>query len=373
MRVPKSTLSMDSPAPASPPLPTEHKHSPGFARADLLFLILAAAMVVLLIIPGRSHAGAQDLALACMNNHRSLAQAWASFASDNGGVLVNNYDITETMASVAGKTYTNWTHNVVDWSAASMNTNRDLIRSSKLFPYLAGNELAFKCPSDNYLSTVQRSLGWARRARSYSMNGFMGRSSSSPSDTGVSQGLNPYYPQYRQFIRESSVPHPADTFVFVDEHPDSINDGLFLNSPGTSSTWGDMPASLHNGAGGFAFADGHAEIHAWTEARTKVAVRFLYSSVSAAGSADYAWLASRTSVNPTMLAFRPVVGNGNGNTNKLLVAWSALPTNYVLQASGSATAGSWTNSGIVPLKQSGQNSAEVPLSSEQQFFRLRRP
>jgi len=33
--------------------------------------------------------------------------------------------------------------------------------------------------------------------------------------------------------------------------------------------WSDMPASYHNGAAGFSFADGHSEIHKWVEPVTK--------------------------------------------------------------------------------------------------------
>jgi prepilin-type processing-associated H-X9-DG protein len=55
-------------------------------------------------------------------------------------------------------------------------------------------------------------------------------------------------------------------FIFLDEHPDSINDPQFavqMANTGSSATIVDFPASYHNGAGGFSFADGHAEIHKW--------------------------------------------------------------------------------------------------------------
>ena len=66
---------------------------------------------------------------------------------------------------------------------------------------------------------------------------------------------------------ELKFPGPADTWVYVDEHPDSINAaGLF--SPYVTE-WVDLPASYHNGAGGFAFADGHSEIHPWKVSSTK--------------------------------------------------------------------------------------------------------
>ena len=57
--------------------------------------------------------------------------------------------------------------------------------------------------------------------------------------------------------------------VFLDENPGSIADGYFGNDclGGTAqpTTWVDMPAVYHNNANGLSFADGHAEIHKWTD------------------------------------------------------------------------------------------------------------
>ena len=63
------------------------------------------------------------------------------------------------------------------------------------------------------------------------------------------------------------------TFVFLEEREDSINDGFFIvqmdGYPNMASTvMVDFPASYHGQAAGFSFADGHAEIHKWQDART---------------------------------------------------------------------------------------------------------
>jgi len=69
-------------------------------------------------------------------------------------------------------------------------------------------------------------------------------------------------------------PGPAQTFVLVDEREDSINDGYFvvdmLGYPDKPASWRivDYPAFYHNGACGFSFADGHAEIKRWRDQRT---------------------------------------------------------------------------------------------------------
>src|SRR5204862_2285927 len=75
---------------------------------------------------------------------------------------------------------------------------------------------------------------------------------------------NNNYPTYRQFLKAASIPNPAQLFVTCDEHPDSINDGFLQANPHTDtapSKWDDLPATYHDGACGFAFADGHSEIH----------------------------------------------------------------------------------------------------------------
>jgi prepilin-type processing-associated H-X9-DG protein len=60
-----------------------------------------------------------------------------------------------------------------------------------------------------------------------------------------------------------TIPGPTETWVYLDEHPDSINDaGCF--PPNSSANIVDIPATYHNGAAGLAFADGHSEIHKWT-------------------------------------------------------------------------------------------------------------
>jgi prepilin-type processing-associated H-X9-DG protein len=67
-------------------------------------------------------------------------------------------------------------------------------------------------------------------------------------------------------------PGPSTTFVLLDERQDSINDGYFVvemngytGAPNGAEEIVDFPASYHNRAGGFAFADGHSEIHKWLD------------------------------------------------------------------------------------------------------------
>ncbi len=131
------------------------------------------------------------------------------------------------------------------------------------------------------------------------MNAFFGPYSAVRSGNWVA-GKNEFFTGYRQWLKLSEIPRVANYWVTLDEHPDSINDGYFLNDPsGTGAgAWGDGPASYHNGAGGLAFADGHSEIHKWTSGTTKVPVKYYWSppTFDAAGRQDYLWLMQRTAV-----------------------------------------------------------------------------
>ena len=112
-------------------------------------------------------------------------------------------------------------------------------------------------------------------------------------------------PPYKTYIKfgDMAKPGPSSTYVLLDEHPDSINDAAFANKmlePGvlTGAQIIDFPASYHNGACGFSFADGHAEIRKWLGGTIKAPARYTATmalNVPAKDSArDVLWMADRT-------------------------------------------------------------------------------
>jgi hypothetical protein len=183
----------------------------------------------------------------------------------------------------------------MSWDTDQLNTNNLLVANGALGKYTAAAVGVYKCPADNFLSPVQRNVGFKQRNRSLAMNSIFGRFSTGNDSTA--QGLNWGFPQYRQYLKQSQVPRPAKTWLFVDEHPDSINDGYYINSP-TAPAWQDIPASYHCGAGGFSFADGHSEIKKWRSGTSRYErVQYSYPATrnfDAQGRLDFNWYLERT-------------------------------------------------------------------------------
>ncbi|MCC6822388.1 MAG: hypothetical protein IT579_16780 [Verrucomicrobia subdivision 3 bacterium] len=220
------------------------------------------------------------------------------YAEDNAGRVMMNASITEVQKEVNTKLYRNWVNNILDWTSNQMNTNVNLLLQGPMAAYLRSNTTAFKCPADNYLSAAQRAQGWTARTRSYSMNAFWGPYNSNPNDPNWPRGRNYWLPQYRQWIKLTQPSNPANSWLLIEEHPDSINEGYFINNVQATS-WSDIPASIHNGAVNVTFADGHIETHLWRGVSSRVPVKYSFGptiNFDALSRVDYRWLMDRTVV-----------------------------------------------------------------------------
>ena len=94
------------------------------------------------------------------------------------------------------------------------------------------------------------------RVRSYAMNNMM---ASEGQAAWLNQRSNQTYRLYRK-LSDITVRPPVQTWIFIDGHADSINDGSFWISMFGTTAWQDIPASYHGKCGALSFTDGHAEI-----------------------------------------------------------------------------------------------------------------
>jgi prepilin-type processing-associated H-X9-DG protein len=160
-----------------------------------------------------------------------------------------------------------WVTGWLSWDTSSDNTNAIYLTDpgyGSLGLYLAGDKRVYKCPADVYLSLPQRAMGWEQRVRSVSANLYVGKGNAWSFGPGWSPG-GPYNLSIYKGAPNAAdlvIPGPARTWVYMDEHPDSMNDGG-LWAPDHKTNMPDVPATYHDGAAGVAMADGHCEIHRW--------------------------------------------------------------------------------------------------------------
>ena len=247
------------------------RRASGFTLIELLVVIAIVGILSSILLPALAKSRARAQGVFCLNNTKQLTLAWLLYADDHNERLTYNIGSSRTASEVSLPSFThmnlNWANNVLTWELDADNTNTAKLTASGLGPYTSRAARIYRCPSDHVLSSIQRGAGWNERVRSYSMNAMVGDAGSfSQSGTNVNN------PDYVQFFRLSAIPKPTQIFVFLDEHPDSIDDGYFVNRA-YSLEWHDLPASYHGGATSFSFADGHSELHHWRYASTQPPAR----------------------------------------------------------------------------------------------------
>lgn len=266
------------------------KVSPGFTLIELLVVIAIIAILAAMLLPALSKAKGRAETIACMSDYKQLGLAWLLYADDNNGILTPNADNSMGAAPA-------WVKGVMDWSTAGQNTNTAALTKSDvalLAPYSAQQYKIYHCPSDRFASPAQRSIGWTQRARTVSMNGAFGEGSR-PTDSL----FQPWATDIMiKKLAQLGQPGAAKSWVFIDEHPDSLNDAAFYINPyatGASAMWIDMPSSTHSGACTLSFADGHAEVKKWVEGSSVVPVKYgTLNRIAVPNSRDCDWLAERT-------------------------------------------------------------------------------
>jgi prepilin-type N-terminal cleavage/methylation domain-containing protein len=273
------------------------RRAPGFTLIELLVVIAIIAILAGMLLPVLAKAKVSAQCTQCLNNNKQMALAWHMYASENHDTLVLNNDGGGPWGPTG-----NWVSGWLHWDdpiIGSDNTNwNNLIDAptNLLAPNIAKNYKIFACPSADFVSPSERAAGWTARCRTCAMDGAVG--------AGTKWQGSPYWSSYwwAQKMSDFVFPGPSSSWVFIDEHPDWIDDGILYNDwadPDGTGSLNEFPACQHVGACGVAFADGSANIHKWlTPQVASVPVLFIpyqnNGDENLTMNRDLSWLAQHT-------------------------------------------------------------------------------
>jgi prepilin-type N-terminal cleavage/methylation domain-containing protein len=268
-----------------------------FTLIELLVVIAIIAILAAMLLPALSKAKTSALITDCLNNNKQLVLAWTMYMHDNSDRLAINADVgapfDNTPSWVGGTPPDNdW----LDWTTDQNNTNWLYLfqPTHALFgPYIANDVKVFACPVNSaFVSSAQRGAGWAGRCRSCAMDGAIG-------DGNKYGGLD--YSSTFWWAKKSGdllFPGPSSSWLIMDEHPDSIDDGILYTSYTYTDGTGEfteLPGGQHDGACGIGMADGSSLMHKWQNPLTLHPVTYNYDdNISVTRNQDLAWLANAT-------------------------------------------------------------------------------
>lgn len=237
---------------------TRHRHETAFTLTELLVVIAIIAILAGLLLPALSRAKAEGQSAVCRSNLKQLMLGWTLYADDNDDRLAGSISVGQV----------NQRGSWVLGNARQDRTSSNIM-SGVMFRFTPAVG-AYRCPADRHTVIGEKGL---LGARSYTLNGWM----NSSQDAGLPGGWDPsHFKSMPQKLSQIVSPPPTGTFVFIEEHEETIDDGLWNSPPrglaapevpelatDWAPEWDNLPAVRHTQGANIVFADSHVDHHKW--------------------------------------------------------------------------------------------------------------
>lgn len=260
--------------------------SRGFTLIELLVVVAIIALLIGILLPALGHARESGKSAVCLAGQKNLAAAFVMYADDNDDGVVSSWGKVSANDSIP--------HSWVDWpkfpdgrymgnlalrNATDTEGHKRGIRNGKLWPYLENVEI-YHCPSDV-------------RARGKGLAGSIAwRTYSVPNWVSGDNGWESWVGSWRVTERLTAVQFPTEKVVFLEESdPRGVNMGSWVMHLDIEK-WVDPLTVWHKDASTLGYADGHAELHKWTDRQTIEMTKNQQFDTDCPGNQDWAYLAN---------------------------------------------------------------------------------